>query len=545
MRPGLPHRPRSSTVKPALSLRYGSVPASSAHPAATGSSNVIDIGSSSAIFDIDEDSYNTKFLQADSQSQSQDSLSTSDVSRTSIMEYKAAARDSKENVIDDNNEDDDDELPDVKVIFENNRKARALKEKKAKLLAMQLEKESAATLPKADVKGKGREMSLSDSDAEELEVVVPRASTPVIKAAHHTPRSHSIYRKLAPNSVKQEHDADIDDSQIRRAGRTFASGGDKVFVAPHVAMKSDRNKPTRKAPNAVNTININRHLLEKAQNQAHVDKLKRQEDWKRRGGTLRYDTTVHEDLVVGDGEEDQEGQTKELMEALRADAEQQSDGNDGADEDEDSDYKGSDEEEEAIYSGSEAGSMDGEEDLEDTKQRPHGPDVSKPVDSDVDGPDMDADLSSIATTQVIPSNPEDQPSDISEDDVVVTARRSRPVQKASSDDEEETVGQASPAGHAIVAVQPTQYHEFVVKGGTQTFPEAGPMRAISLTQAFGEAGATQAMPQGSRAAVDEADDFADMFGEDGVEGFTQTQAPTQTSKPSQPEHLPSVSSARP
>lgn len=516
----------------------------------------IEIGSSSAIygFDMDEDSYDPSYLKAEPETQSQDSLTAEHAKKSTVPSKSTTSP------IYDAEEDSDEELPDaIKILQERQereKKAKALRAKKAALLARQQERLEKKA--EEDVKGKGREIVMDlDSDPEDLEIEVTRASTPVIKADHHSPRSHKLMRQLAHKSVKKEHDDDMSESQFKRAGRTFHLGETNVVVNPHVAMKAPRAKAAKKGEHAVTTHGVYNLLIEKAKQQAVYDRVKRMEDWKRRGGTLRHDYAAGEVMQAGD-EDEQDERAKALMSAIQARAVEATEGDEDDDGD-DEDYVGSDDEA-AILSGEDEGSAAGEE--EDTAQ----PDSEEEEDEDLkiangrfvpddklahrasEDPDMSAEMSSIATTQVIPSEKSDA-SDAESEEAIVVVRGPKITKRVAVEEEESQEVNTLPAnsesqGHAIEgSAQPTQYHQFVVKGGAPAFPEFGnEIKDISLTQAFGKVGATQAPPQASKAVFDDGDGFSQLFDDGDAGSFTQATEPTQAVKPAEADApMPSVS----
>lgn len=521
----------------------------------TGKPKTIEIGSSSAIYDfnMDEDSYDPSYLKAETQSQSQDSVQVNQKA-TSTVPTKAST-----SPICEAEEDSDDEFPDaIQVIRDRNereKKAKALQAKKAALLARQQEKMEQHK-PKEDLKGKGREIVMDlDSDPEELEIEIPRASTPVVKADHHSPRSHKLMRRLALKPVKKEHDDDMSESQFKRAGRTFHHGDENVVVNPHVATKASKARSTKKGEHAVTTHGVYNLLMEKAKQQALNDKVKRMEDWKRRGGTLRHDYGT-EELMRAEDEEGQDDRAKDLMNAIQARIIETPQDDDEEDED-DEDYIGSDEEA-AYLSGEEDGSVHDEDeeplassDGEDGKAI-NNANVSASVQDRFahrasDDPDLAGDMSSIATTQVIPSDRSDV-SDAESEEAIVVSIRAKPTERLvlqaqeSQDDGAALAGSGDNAHPNQDPVQATQYHGFVVKDAAPAFPEFGKIDDISLTQAFGKVGATQAPPQASKAVFDDGDGFSQMFGDDDAGGFTQATLPTQTGAgPKANAPMPSVS----
>lgn len=503
----------------------------------------IEIGSSSAIYDFDpalqEDSYDPAYLKADSQSQSQESL---EVQPEAGKRTSAKATTSPICEAEDSSED---ELPDafeaVRQRKEKEQKAKALREKKAALLARQQEKAEQKKVEE-DVKGKGREIVMDLDSDQDLEIEPTRAATPIIKSEHRSPRSHKLMRQLALRSAKKERNDEISDSQVHRAGRTFHGGEAQVVVAPHVATKASRATNSKKKESAVTAKAVYDLLLAKSRVQSHVEKVKRLEDWKRRGGTLRHDHAMEEAAAQGD--EDEEGhddRAKELMEAIKAGAEN---GGEEDEDDEDDDYIASDEEA-ALFSGEEVGSADEEEGSagEDSEEEQGAPDKAlkaqesyreKLTDANSDEPDMSADLSSIAPTEVIPSQGGLE-SGSESDDGIVAARRFKAVKSAILDDDDSQESFAEKPAKVTEdssneSAQATQYHQFVVKGAAPAFPEVGEIKDISLTQAFGKVGATQAPPQASKAIFEDGEGFSQMFGSDGAEGFTQAAEPTQTGR---------------
>lgn len=539
VRPSLSHRPRSSSTKPALSLRAASIPLSSMQAAVKTESKTIEIGSSSYIYDnMDEDSYDPSYLRIknESQSQSQDSLESLPSTRA-VLPDKATTSPIVE---DDGDDSDDEEFPDAMQIVlarqEKEKKANALREKKALALAMREKAEQKK--PDEDIKGKGREIVMDlDSDPDDLEIEMPRAATPVIKAGPHSPRSHKLMRQLAQRSAKKEYDDEMSESQFHRAGRTFHGAEANVVVNPHVTTKATRPKAPKKKEHAVTKHGVDNVLMEKARQQALLDKMKRMEDWKKRGGTLRHDHAVEESLAQADDEEGQDDRAKDLMNAIQAGAQEN---NEQDEEDEDEDYIASDEE--AILSGDEMGSaeedenaMDGSSDSEEesievkSKQQTDMQsfrDVQQTGD-DSDAPDMSADMSSIAPTEVMQSEREDNSDDESEDSPFV-APRTKQARQVITDDEADTGSPADADAGSSGPHQATQYHKFVVKEAAPAFPEFEKIRDISLTQVFGKVGASQAPPQASRAVFDDGEGFSQMFGGDDAEGFSQAVEPTQT-----------------
>lgn len=519
----------------------------------------IEIGSSSAIYDfnMDEDSYDPSYLKAGTQSQN--SYSAKQDSKP------AAPAKSSTSPIVEAEDDSDVDLPDaIQAIKERkakDQKAKALQAKKAALLARQ-QARTEQRKPEEDVKGKGREiiMDLDSDPEEELEIEVARVSTPIIqRAAHASPRSHKLMKRLALKSAKKEHDDDMSESQFNRAGRTFHHGDENVVVNPHVATKAPRAKNTQGKQHSVTAHGVYNLLMEKAKQQALNDKVKRMEDWKRRGGTLRHDYGT-EDVMQAEDEEGQDDRAKDLMNAIQARA-VETPQNDEDDEEDDEDYIGSDDEA-AILSGEDQGSAN-EEDDEDLASSDKDEDDENLKIADggstlldsmghraPNDPDFAGDLSSIATTQVIPSDPTEV-SDAESEDVVVVSTRVKPTKRlnvagddsqgptsATSDSEESAHNKQDPA-------QATQYHEFVVKNAAPAFPEFDNINDISLTQAFGKVGATQAPPQASKAVFDEGDGFSQMFGDDDATGFTQAVSPTQAvSAPKLDGPMPSVSVTR-
>lgn len=482
---------------------------------------------------MEEDSYDPSYLKAETQSQSQDSLETRQESKPTISKKAGTSP------ICDAEEDSDEELPDAAKVLkerhEREKKAKALQAKKAALLARQQETTEKARL-QADVKGKGREIVMDlDSDPEELEIEVVRAATPVIKADHRSPRSHKLMRRLTMKTVKKEHDDDMSESQFKRAGRTFHHGDENVVVNPHVTTKASKSKPTRKHEHAVTSHGVNNLLMEKAKQQALSDKIKRMEDWKRRGGTLRHDHGNEELPQADDDEEISEDRAKELMNAIQAraiDADEEDEDEEG-----DEDYIGSDEE--AILSGEEVGSADEAESVgnDDDGESAIGSDSGKNYDKVAHGesgePTSSGDISSVATTQVIASDKSDVSDAESEDAIVVSTRIKPTMRMAVEDENSQETSSAQPQmtrnlSEESQAAQATQYHDFVVKAAAPAFPEFDKINDISLTQVFGKVGATQAPPQASRAPLDEADGFSQLFEEDDGGGFSQSTIATQT-----------------
>ena len=388
---------RASSILGDVKPRFSSaVPRPSAMPSSKAltlpSRAPILIGSSSAILDtsMDQESYDTRFLQTETQSQTQgetqavtraivlddmrtDASRALDARLAEIFESKASR--AQEIAA----HEDDEDLPDINEERAKAARIKALKERKAALVAKQAER--AAATERAAKKGKGRAVererdadekmdlptseidivftsaiksgkALNDDEDSDLEICAPgfasAKATPHGKSGHRRNDSTARQRMagiLPPRSAIKREESFASESQFNRAGRTFGihSGAQTTVSArvetrpaqvaavsmvqarKSILSRAIHKKASAKSDNVVSKKAQDRLLLDRAARQAKEDRERRIDDWQKRGGTLRHgqDTTStgqeNEDDTAS-GEAARLERTRELMAQMREDA---------------------------------------------------------------------------------------------------------------------------------------------------------------------------------------------------------------------------------
>lgn len=474
-------------------------------------------------------------------------------------------------------EDDDDDLPDLAVIIARDTMALKLRQRKAALIARQLDSNTV----KKDTKGKGKmgasglneptayhndPISLDADEDSDLEICEPalfkapfaikKDTTPRNTAKHgrkastHGPQSSAYHSRMEGRSIKRE-ESFASESQFHRAGRTFgAIGGERTTVDPHVVdslrlgSKANRQQVVGPSTSAVpahsrvekraggrHATSVSKKaqdilLLGKAARQAKEDRDKRIDDWQRRGGTLREANDAAGSAPVAEGaisaaQEDANRAelTKDIMMQIRQDAEDAVEAEEEDDDEEDGDYVGSGEEREPadadVGSADEWGSADEAAAV-----------ASASDDEDQAGSDSNA--GDEGATSVHDMAEEAAHANGNALEQVANLDRSGQTENDTEEGEEIFRRPVLSKRQAILDDDDEDEEMISRPHDGQTFPiYDGEMRDISLTQALGSIGDTRVGPQASHAVFAEGEGFSQMFADGSAGDFSQMMTQTQ------------------